>query len=189
MKYKKWIWMSIAVVLITALVVTVVGINQWYNSGNVRVLGKRVRVDLMGTGYMFNHETGAYLGTTMMTLNGKSVKSEPEVLDGRMNIFDYVNEYDGTLTTVMGVMEGEDGYWEICVNETCRHLETDESGSSKVVDHSCKYSYTFYVHPDKQDFLVARVKDKYAVYPIYIVMANSQEEATQIYHEFASGKY
>ena len=189
MNHKKWIWLSVAVVLITALVLAVVGINQWYNSGNVRVLGKRVRVDLMGTGYMFEHETGEFLGTTMITLDGKSMKSEPEIFDGWMNIFDYVNEYDGTLTTVMGVMEGEDGYWEICVNETCRHLEEDESGNTQVVNHSCKYSYTFYVHPDRQDFLVARVKDKYEVYPVYVVMANSKEEAAQIYQEFASGKY
>ena len=53
MKIKKWIWLSVAVVLITALVLTVVGINRWFYSGNVRVMGDRVRVSLSGTGYMF----------------------------------------------------------------------------------------------------------------------------------------
>lgn len=189
MKYKKWIWISVVVLFIAALVLTVVGINRWFYSGNVRVMGDRVRVSLSGTGYMFEHETGEYLGTTMMSIDGESLKSDKSLFDGWMNILDYVNEYDGTLTTIMGTMEGEDGYWEIVVNESCTHVEENDRGNMEKVTHSCKYSYTFFVHPDKQDFLVARVKDSYAVYPVYVVMADSQEEATQIYKEFVTGKY
>ena len=181
----KWIWGTVAVVLITALVLTLVFTNQWFNSGNVRVMGGRVRVSLSGVGYMFDHETGELLGSTMMSIEGENLKSDKTVFDGWMNILDYVNEYDGTLTTTMGTVESDDGYWEILVNESCTHVEENDRGNMERVTHSCKYSYTFFVHPDKQDFLVARVKDKYAVYPVYIVMADSEEEATRIYQEFA----
>lgn len=186
---KKWILIGVLVLFIAALVTTVVAHNSWFNSGNVRVSGGRVRASLSGVGYMFDHETGEFLGTTMMSIEGVSQKGEKEVFDGWMNIMDYVNEYDGVLTTNMGTMEGEDGYWEIIVNETCTHKEENDLGYLEPVTHFCKYSYTFYVHPDKQEFLVARVKDSYAVYPVYIVMADSQEEATRIYKEFVTGKY
>ena len=186
---KKWIWISVLVLFIVALVVTVAGFNSWFNSGNVRVAGGRVRVSLSGTAYMFEHETGEMLGTTMISIDGVSKKGDKEIFDGWMNVMSYVNEYDGTLTTTMGTMEGENGYWEILVNESCTHLEENDNGAMEAVTHFCKYSYTFYVHPDKQDFLVVRVKDSYAVYPVYVVMADSEEEATQIYKEFVTGKY
>ena len=186
---KKWIWISLLVLSIAALAATVIGFNSWFNSGNVRVMGGRVRVSMSGTGYIFDHETGEMLGTTLMSIDGQSRKDEKELFDGWMNILNYVNEYDGVLTTIMGTMEGDDGYWEIVVSESCKHLEENDQGSLETVHHSCKYSYTFYVHPDKQDFLVARVKDSYAIYPYYVVMADSQEEATRIYKEFVTGKY
>lgn len=185
----KWLWGTVAVVLIAALVLTLVFTNQWFNSGNVRVMGGRVRVSLSGTAYVFDHETKELLGSTMISIDGRSEKSEKEIFDGWMNILNYVNEYDGTLTTNMGVVKGDDGYWEILVHESCTHVEENERGNMEKVTHACKYSYTFYVHPDKQDFLVARVKDSYSVYPVYVVMADSEEEATRIYHGFVTGKY
>ena len=186
---KRWIWIGLLVLCLVALVATVIISNKWFNSGNVRVMGGRVRVSLSGTGYMFDHETGEMLGTTLMSIEGVSRKDDKSIFDGWMNVLNYVNEYDGVLTTTMGTMEGEDGYWEILVSESCEHLERNDQGSLETVTHSCKYSYTFYVHPDRQDFLVARVKDTYAVYPIYVVMADSEAEATQIYKEFVTGKY
>ena len=125
----------------------------------------------------------------MMSIEGQSLKSDNATFDGWMNVLNYVNEYDGTLTTSMGTLKGDDGYWEIHVDESCTHVEENEQGHLESVSHFCKYSYVFYVHPDKQDFLVARVKDSYKVYPVYVVMANSQEEATRIYKEFVTGKY
>ena len=191
MKNKKWIWITALIVFLVALVALVIGINYWFRSGNVRSSGDQVRVDLSGQAYIFDHETRQMLGVTMMTLYGETQKGNPEVFDGWMNIMntDYMNQYDGTLNTTMGVMEGDDGYMEIHVNESCTHLEETDRGTTEVVTHSCKYSYEFYVHPDKQDFLVARVKDSYAVYPVYIVMAPTEEEATRIYHEFVTGEY
>ena len=175
--------MTVLVVFITALVLLVVGMNNWFNSGNVRVVGGRVRVSLSGTGYMFEHETGELLGTTMVAIDGVSEKGDGNLFDGWANVLDYVNEYDGTLTTTMGVLEGENGLWEIHIHEECTHMEESENGYEVPVTHACKYSYEFYVHPDRQDFLVVRVKDSYAVYPVYVVMADSEAEARQIYSE------
>ena len=189
MNAKKWIWLSILVIFITALILTVVGINRWFYSGNVRVMGDQVRVSLSGKAYMFEHETRELLGTTLISIDGVSDKGEGNFFDGQFNVMDYINEYDGTLFTNMAVLEGDDGFWEIHVLESCTHLEETEEGYQKEVTHSCKYSYEFYVHPDKQDFLVVRVKDSYAVYPVYVVMADSEEEAWQIYNEYFPGKY
>lgn len=191
MKSKAWIWITMIIVLIVALVVTIVLVSRWYQSGNVRSNGEQVRVDLSGQAYIFDHETGEMIGSTMMTLYGETEPGNLEVFDGWMNIMnmDYMNQYDGTLTTTMGVLEGDDGYLEIHVHETCTHWEETDRGTREQVTHSCKYAYEFYVHPQKQDFLVARVKDTYAVYPVYIVMADTEAEATQIYHEFVTGKY
>ena len=191
MKNHKWIWIALVILFIAALAVTIVLVNRWYLSGNVRTTGQQVRVDLSGKAYIFEHETGEMLGETMMTLYGETKPGNLEVFDGWMNIMnmEYMNEYDGVLTTTMGVLELEDGYMEIHVHESCTHVETNDRGTKEEVTHACKYSYEFYVHPDKQDFLVARVKDSYAVYPVYIVMAPTEEEATRIYHEFVTGKY
>lgn len=189
MNAKKWIFLSILVVLITALILMVVGVNRWFYSGNVRVVGGRVRVSLSGNAYMFDHETRELLGSTLVSIDGVSEKGDGNLFDGLFNVMDYINEYDGTLSTTMGVLEGDDGFWEIHVMESCTHLEETQSGTMKEVTHACKYSYEFYVHPDKQDFLVVRVKDSYAVYPVYVVLADSEEEARQIYEEFVPGKY
>ena len=189
MNAKKWIFLNIVVVLITALIFAVVGFNRWFHSGNVRVAGGRVRVSLGGEAYMFEHETRELLGTTAISIEGVSEKGDGNHFDGWFNVMNYVNEYDGVLSTNMGVLEGEDGFWEIHVMESCTHMEETEGGYEKEVTHFCKYSYEFFVHPDKQDFLVARVKDSYAVYPVYVVMADSEEEAWQIYNEYFPGKY
>ena len=93
---------------------------------------------------------------------------------------------DGTLTSNKGILQSEDGYWEIHLMESCRHTEKNEDGTSQVVDHSCKYSFIYVVHPDKQDFMIVRVKDKYEVYPLYVVMADSEEEALRLYRDYLS---
>lgn len=187
MKYSKWIWIG-AILFIIVLIGVVVGINMWYNSGNVRAMGGKLRAELYGVGYVFNHETGELIGQTTVSVNGETSSSDKEIFEGLLNVKDYYNEADGTLTTTKGVLEGDDGYWEIRVRENCRHIEENDDGTSEVVNHSCKYSYTYYVHPDKQDFLVVRVRDKYEVYPLYVIMANSQEEATRIYKEFTANE-
>lgn len=187
MKHQKWIWIGMTLFVI-ALTAAVLGINAWYNSGNVRVLGGQIRVELSGVGYIFSHEDGELEGQTTICIEGESLESDKQAFDGWMNVAEYINEVDGTVTTNQGVLEGDDGYWEIHKSETCRHVEEDDEGNSEVVNHSCKYSYIFYVHPDKQDFLVVRVRDKYAVYPWYVVMADSEEEATRIYQEFTADR-
>lgn len=183
MKYRKWIGIG-AILLVVLLVGTVFCINQWYNSGNVRAMDGRLRVKLSGVAYMFDYETGEMLGQTIVFADGQTNKSNKEVFDGELNMADYMNEADGTVTTYQTAIEGNNGYWEILVDETCLHYEETEDGGQKEVNHSCKYSYSYYVHPDKQDFLIVRVADKYDVYPIYVVMAGSEAEAAQIYKEF-----
>lgn len=191
MKNIKRIVIILLVVIVLALIGAIVAFNVWYHSGNVRVTNDQMRVDLSGQAYIFDHETGELLDVTTMTLKGETQKGNFEVFNGWMSLgnTDYMNQYDGTLQSTMGVLKGKDGYLEVHINETCTHLEETDSGSTEVVTHACKYTYEFYVHPDKQNFLVARVKDTYAVYPMYVVMASSEAEATQIYHEFVTGKY
>ena len=45
MKNNKWIWIGMTLVVI-ALTAVVLGVNAWYNSGGVRVMGNQLRVEL-----------------------------------------------------------------------------------------------------------------------------------------------
>lgn len=188
MNKKKWIWIGMTL-LVIALTATIIGINSWYNSGNVRVMGGRVRVDLEGIGYVIDQETGELIGQSELVIRGQSDSANKEIFVGRMEVMGYLNEADGTMATNKGVLKGDDGYWEIRRVDNCSHLETDEKGESKVVNHSCKYSYIYYIHPDKQDHLVVRIKDKYKINPVYVVLADSEDEAMQIYREFTAGRF
>lgn len=183
MKAKKWILIGMTL-LILALTATVIGINGWYKSGNIRVLDGRLRVEIHGVGYIIDHETGEVTGQAPMSVIGSSDSMDKTVFVGDLDIMGYANEADGTMTSNKGIVKGSNGYWEIRHLDNCTHLETDEDGNSEIVNHSCKFSYIYYVHPDKQDFLIARVRDKYAVYPVYVVLANSEAEALQIYRDF-----
>ena len=191
MKNHKWIWIALVILFIAALAVTIVLVNRWYLSGNVRTTGQQVRVDLSGKAYIFEHETGEMLGETMMTLYGETKPGNLEVFDGWMNIMnmEYMNEYDGVLTTTMGVLEGEDGYMEIHVHESCTHVETNDRGTKEEVTHACKYTYEFYVHPDMQDFLVARVKDSYALYPVWILTTKYRDKLYTFAMNGQTGKF
>lgn len=188
MNRKKWILIGMTL-LVIALAAFVIGVNSWYQSGNVRVMGGKLRVNLSGVGYIIDQETGEVTGQAPLNVRGESDEADKSVFVGDLEIMGYINEADGTLTSNKGVMEGDDGYWEIRHLENCQHIEEDEDGNSKVVNHSCKYSYIYYVHPEKQDFLVVRVKDKYEMYPVYVVLADSEEEALQIYQDFKGNKF
>lgn len=188
MKTNKWIIIGV-IVLVLALAAAVIGVNMWFQSGNVRVMGGQLRVDFSGVGYIFSHETGEIIGQAPLNVSGKTSATDKELFVGDLEILGYMNEADGTLLSNKAVREGDDGYWEIYQMESCRHVEEDEDGNTDVVSHACKYSYIYYVHPDQQDFLVIRVKDKYAMFPFYVVLASSEEEATEIYKSFTEGKF
>ena len=183
MKHKKWILIPVFALLL-GIVGTIVGMNLWYKTGNVRVLMGNLRVKLSGNAYVIDHETGEIIGQTLVMVDGQTVSGTDGAFNGTLDVMDYYNENEGTLTSNKGVLQGEDGYWEIHLLENCCHTEENEDGTSKEVNHSCKYSFIYIVHPDKQDFMIVRVKDKYEVYPLYAVMADSEEEALQLYRDY-----
>ena len=172
--------------MVVALLAAVIGMNIWYKSGNVRVLLGNLRVSLSGNAYVIDHETGEIIGQTLVMVDGQTHNGTDGAFTGTLDVMDYYNEADGTLTSNKGILQSEDGYWEIHLMESCRHTEKNEDGTSQVVDHSCKYSFIYVVHPDKQDFMIVRVKDKYEVYPLYVVMADSEEEALRLYRDYLS---
>lgn len=188
MNRNKWIWIGMTV-LVIVLTAAVIGVNAWYNSGNVRVMAGKLRVEMSGVGYIISQETGEIEGQTLVSVNGKTLDGDKETFDGDLEILDYYNEADGTVTTTKAVTEGADGYWEIHHLESCKHYEEDENGNMQAVNHSCRYRFIYYVHPDKQDFLVVRVKDKNEMYPVYVVLADSEEEALQIFNDFRGDKF
>ena len=183
MKKNTWIFIGVGV-LLAALAAVVIVSNCWFNSGNVRTLGKKLRVELSGVGYVISQETGKVIGQAPMNVEGSSSSADQEVFQGDLEIMGYINEADGEMTSNKGVRKGDNGYWEIHHLDNCRHVEENENGNKEVVNHSCKYSYIYYVHPDRQDFVIARVKDKYAMFPLYVVLADSELEALSIYQEF-----
>ena len=67
MKYKKWILIVVFALLI-GMLGTIVGMNLWYKSGNVRAMLGNLRVKLSGNAYVIDHETGQIIGQTIVEL-------------------------------------------------------------------------------------------------------------------------
>ena len=188
MKNNKWVWIGMTV-LVIVLTAAVIGVNAWFNSGNVRVMAGKIRVEMSGVGYIISQETGEIQGQTMVYVNGKTNDGDKETFVGDLEVLDYFNEADGTVTTTKGVRQADDGYWEIHHLETCKHYEEDDNGQMKAVTHDCRYKFIYFVRPDRQDFLVVRVKDKNEMYPVYVVLARSEEEALEIFEEFRGNRF
>lgn len=187
MKKSKWIWICL-ILFVVILLGTVIGINRWYNSGNVRIGAQKLRVDLSGIGYIVDPATGKVTGQTPIGIEGECPDLEKGEFNGQMEVLGFVNETGGTITTTMAVGEGENGFWEIHCVESCLHYEEDEKGNKMPVDHLCDYIYTFYVHPEKQDFMVVLVDSFDADDSSFIVLAGSEAEALETYRWFRENK-
>ena len=187
MKKNKWI-IVVMIVFVVALIAAVVGIHCWYNSGNIRVMGDELRVDLEGIGYIIDASTGEITGQTPIAAVGKTLESDSSVFNGELEVLGYVNETDGTITTSQVVTEGKNGLWEIHCLESCLHYEEDSSGATEPVEHLCDYYYVFYVYPEDQDFMVVCVESFEEDELVYIVLADSEDQALETYQWFLEHK-
>ena len=186
MKNNKWIWIGMTLVVI-ALTAVVLGVNAWYNSGGVRVMGNQLRVELEGTGYVFDGETGEVTGQSPVILRGNNLSADKQTFDGTLEVLAYQNEELGTVTGTSVVQEGENGFWMVHYLEQCLHYEDVEDGT-EAVEHICDYYYTYFLYPKNPDFLVVLVESFKEDTPIYIVLADSEAEAAEAYTWFMENK-
>lgn len=183
MKSSKWIWIGMTL-LVIALTATVIGVNYWYHSGSIRIAGDDIRVEFEGIGYIFDGETGEITGQTPVTLIGKSKSTDSEVFEGELDVLAYPNEETGTITSDVAVKEIADGYWIIRKLDTCLHYETTENERTEAVRHFCNYVYSYYFRPDNPDFLVVCIESYSNGGVAYVVLADSEEKATENYNWF-----
>lgn len=187
MKNNKWFWIGMTL-LVVVLTAAVIGINTWYSSGSVRVVGGDIRVNLSGTGYIFNAETGELEGQTPVRVTGETLATDAEVFSGVLEVLGYVNVTEGTITTTKAVLRDDSGFWQIECLETCLHYEDTADGGKTPVEHICDYYYTYYLYPQREDFLVVAVKDFDEEYPDYVVLGGSEDEARETYQWFMENK-
>jgi hypothetical protein len=187
MKNKKWFWIGMTL-FIVAITAAVIGVNYWYHSGTVRATGEKIRVNMEGTGYIFDPQTGEVTGQTPVRVSGETRASDKDMFDGYLEVMGYVNLTDGTVTTTSVISKDDTGFWQIECIENCRHFENGQNGATVPVEHLCDYHYIYYFYPEKQDFLVVMVKDFDEPHPVYVVLADSQEQAEETYKWFMENK-
>ena len=187
MKNNKWFWIGMTLFVI-ALTAAVIGVNVWYNSGSVRVSGEDIRVNMEGTGYIFDPQTGELQGQTPVRISGETLSTDAEIFDGDLEVLGYPNQTDGTITTTSVVQKDDSGFWWIECLETCLHYEQTGEDTTTPVEHICDYHYTYYLYPENEDFLVVMVKDFDEKYPAYVVLGDSEEQARETYKWFMEHK-
>ena len=187
MKNKKWLWIGMTL-LVIAVTAAVIGVNIGYNSGAVRVMGEDIRVNLNGTGYVFDSQTGEVTGQTPVLVKGKTKASDATVFDGYLEVLSYVNYSEGTITTTTVISKDDSGFWQIECLEDCLHYESAGKDKTVPVEHLCDYHYIYYFYPEKEDFLVVRVKDFDEPNPVYVVLGDNEEQAKETYKWFMENK-
>ena len=144
------------------------------------VVDDAVYAHFAGDCYVFNDKTGEPEALTSVALDGYQ---SGESFVGTLELLDYQHSESGFLEGTPLVTKMGD-FYTILDRKTCRHAETNEDGSNKMVTHFTDYEFTYYVYPENPEFLAViiyeHVKDKYHVG----IFANSEERAKEYYQWF-----
>lgn len=179
---KKWFLLLVGAVLI--LVIAALCFRIWFVSPGIRVLGKDIHVDLSQKCYIIDGQTGELLDETTVIVDGTTSRSDQGLFDGDLKILGYQNSASGTVTALKAIEQKNQDCWMITHLENCTHLEEDENGVIKPVEHFCDYSYTYYVYPNDPAQLVVLIESFERYEPKYAVCADSEEAALERYQEF-----
>ncbi len=186
---KKWILIGVAAVVVAALLVGgLLYYKHMQNRPGVHMFDGTLYVNLQGTGFTFDVETGEIIGETPVTAQG-SAKVDKS-FDGDLNVLGYSLSETGTITHNSTLMDVGNGFYEIHYSPSCQHTETvdvtDEEGKvtgtkTEQKDHLCNYQYIYVVCPENPDFLAVYIND-YAETDYYCsVLADSEAEAKDLY--------
>ncbi len=179
----KNIWFWILITIVAVLVTGVVALRCWFVSPGIRMFGKDIHVELSRKCYIIDAQSGEVVDETTLTINGSSSSSDVAIFDGELKIMGYQNSATGTVTALKSIEIKDDGIWEITHLENCTHQETVDD-VIKDVEHFCDYSYTYYIHPDEPELVVALIESFIKYNPQYAVCADTEEEALARYALF-----
>lgn len=177
----------IAAAVVIALVGTVGGIALWFGSPGVRVFGGSLHAEINQIGYTIDPATGKIVGQTPINIDGSTSHSDPELFDGDSSMPAYKNDVSGTLEITRAIEVTDSGFYIIRQLEKCTHEETVDE-ITKDVEHLCDNYYTYYLYPEKKDFLIGLVEQFEENTPIYVVCADSEAEALETYNWFLANK-
>lgn len=176
----KWLWTGI----ITVLVLTVgslICIRLWGERPGVHLNFGDLYVDLDGVGFVFNDETGEYIGQTPVSVDGRT--EGDEIFLGELDVLSYPISETGTISGDPYVEEAKDGYYYIQYLPVCTHSDT-EDGVTRSEEHFCNYTYTYCVRPGDPEFLAVVIFD-YDEQDYYtVIMAEDEAQAKERYQAF-----
>lgn len=178
----RWLWIAIIGVLVIVLSVLLGG-KLFLRSSGIRTFGGDLYVNVSGTAYAFDDQTGEFLDVTQMTVDGCT--DGGGIFEGTLSVLGFPITESGTIAGDAVVTVTGDGFYCIEYLPMCTHMETAENGEREYpLEHQCNFSYTYYVYPENPEFLAVVVYD-YAEMEYYVaVMADSQEQAESRYAWF-----
>lgn len=178
----KWLWIALVVVVILALV-SFVGVQYWLGRPGVRVAMGDLYVERSGMGYAFNDETGECIGSSMVTVDGKS--DGEGVFDGTLSVLGFPITESGTISGDPVMTEAGGGFYYIEYSPQCTHMEVAEGTDRQYpVTHLCDYSYQYCVYPDDPQFLAVLIYDAVEMEWYTVVVADDEEQARERYEWF-----
>lgn len=133
-----------------------------------------------GDCYIFREKDDTLVEISMVAMDGFQVEDS---FEGTLSVLGYEHSEDGFIEGTPLVSKVGD-FYTVLDKKTCRHNETDEDGNNKMVTHFTDYEFTYYVYPQKPEFLAVLIyehlKDDYYVG----VLATSEAEAKEYYQWF-----
>ncbi len=181
---KKWIWITIAAVLLAAIIGGL--IYLWYlrSRSGAHLVGGELYVDISGTGFVFARSTGEYTDEqTPVTVIGNT--NSDDIFEGELMVLGFPITEVGTLSGDPVFQDLGNGFYSIYYAPVCTHWETVDDIDVQDT-HVCTYEYTYYFYPEDPDFLIVEVYEWLQIPGEYkcVVVADSQEEAAERYQWF-----
>lgn len=178
----KWLWISIAAVLIVAIGATL-GVRMWMSRPGVRLFAGDLYVELGGMGYAFNDETGECIGSSQVTVDGQT--DGGDIFNGTLSVLGFPITEGGTISGDPVMIEAGNGFYYIDHSPMCTHTETVANSDREYpVEHFCDYSYQYVVYPDDPAFLAVLIYDSVEMDWYTVVVAGNEEQARERYQWF-----
>lgn len=172
--------------VVVAIIAAAAGLQFWFERPGIREFNGGIHVELNEIGYIIDAKTGEITGQSPVSLNGSTATFDPETFEGEALVLGYQNTEGGKIETTLAVEKTGDGFYLIHQLEECTHSE-EINGVTQNVSHLCDYYYTYYIYPQKPDFLIALV-ESYEEDAVYVVCADSEEDALAQYQWFLKNR-
>ena len=196
---KRIIFMILAMVLVIALTVGFVFLwkhhqaekarqnekEQIMSSDGCHIVDGKLYAHFNGDLYVFDEKTDELEALTSVAMDGK--QTDTDFFAGTLSLLHYQRAEEGFIEgTPLVTKEGD--FYKVLDQKTCRHNETDEDGNNKMVTHITDYTFTYYVYPEKPEFLAVVIYEHYLDDYHVGILASSEAEAKEGYKWFEANE-